>query len=495
MKQLSLQAGDVYALQERETGKWFAFQIIQLSEESAVYADLDYWSDQMPTENDLKQMTYFLPNQYYYNNEVCPCWAPYNCFPPRAKLIGNMGIRRFKQCNRYGNWPDGTLQKGNERWNKLPKDQTSAFKKALTQTRKTILIAGKKVSKCISGIGDDILKSLSDFSELDNLPALGRITTYEDYPQLIPLLERRYLVRELIWDNCTRRVVDLSLTHLTNLEISGESIESILLPSSIRSLTLRGKLSPALRVHSQNDGFFMVLRVELQNDFLPDVGLKRLTNLGLSNIRNFSLKIIPARFPGLIWLGLKGKPGYIRDIAEISKLHNIETLTMHDLFGFSADDFPRPKDLPELRNLWIESIPAEAGKAIKKVFKATTQDLSVLKLRSDNWLQENMNNPLRHWDGNEFVPKSKYTKSLALWKEARRRILGEANRAAMDFSMIKSIAIDYVEGFNKLDHRSQFIETVEREDIINAFEYILDEAKINQYRDEVLQIIDERRKW
>ena len=106
-----------------------------------------------------------------------------------------------------------------------------------------------------------------------------------------------------------------------------------------------------------------------------------------------------------------------------------------------------------------------------------------------------MNNPLRHWDGDEFVPKSKYTKSLALWKEARRRILGEANRAAMDFSMIKSIAIDYVEGFNKLDHRSQFIETVEREDIINAFEYILDEAKINQYRDEVLQIIDERRKW
>jgi hypothetical protein len=233
----------------------------------------------------------------------------------------------------------------------------------------------------------------------------------------------------------------------------------------------------------------------LQDDLLPDVGLKRLTNLVLSNIKNFSLKIVPSRFPGLIWLGLKGKPGYIHDVAEISKLHEIETLTMHDLFGFSADDFPRPKDLPELRNLWIESIPAEAGKAIKKVFKATTQDLSVLKLRSDDWLQENMNNPLRHWDGDEFVPKSKYTKSLALWKEARRRILGEANRAAMDFSMIKSIAIDYVEGFNKLDHRSQFIETVEREDIINAFEYILDEAKINQYRDEVLQIIDERRKW
>ena len=45
----SLQAGDVYALQEKETGKWFAFQIVQtgekLGEEYAVYVDLDYWSE------------------------------------------------------------------------------------------------------------------------------------------------------------------------------------------------------------------------------------------------------------------------------------------------------------------------------------------------------------------------------------------------------------------------------------------------------------------
>ena len=406
-----------------------------------------------------------------------------------------MVIRPFKQCNRYGNWSDGTLQKGNDRWNKLPKDQTSAFKKALTQKTKSILVARNKVIKCLSRIGDDILNSLSDFSELDKLPVLGGIVTSEDYPQLIPFLERRYLVYQLIWDNCKRKVVDLSLTHLTELEISGESIERIILPSSIRSLTLRGRLSPTLQVHSPNEGFHMVLRVELQNDFLPDVGLKRLTNLGLSNIRNFSLKIIPARFPGLIWLGLTGKPGHIHDVAEISKLHEIETLTMHDLFGFSANDFPRPKDLPDLRNLWIESISAEAGKAIKKVFKATTQDLSVLKLRSDDWLQENMNNPLRHWDGSEFVPKSMYTKSLALWKEARRRVLEEANNEGIDISIIKSIAVDYVEGFNKLDHRSNFIDTVEREDIINAFEYILNEANIHQDRDEVLQIIDEKRNW
>ena len=101
----------------------------------------------------------------------------------------------------------------------------------------------------------------------------------------------------------------------------------------------------------------------------------------------------------------------------------METLTIDDLFGFSADDFPLPKSFPQLRNLWIESIPAEAGKVIKKLYKGKIQDLLVLKLRSDEWLHENLNNPLRHWDGSEFVPKSKYIKSVALWKDARRRMI------------------------------------------------------------------------
>ena len=53
-----LQAGDVYALQEKETGKWFTFQIVEVGEENAVYVDLDYWSERMPEESDLDKMCY-----------------------------------------------------------------------------------------------------------------------------------------------------------------------------------------------------------------------------------------------------------------------------------------------------------------------------------------------------------------------------------------------------------------------------------------------------
>ena len=53
-----LQAGEVYALQEKETGKWFAFQIVEIGEENAVYVDLDYWRERMPEESDLDKMCY-----------------------------------------------------------------------------------------------------------------------------------------------------------------------------------------------------------------------------------------------------------------------------------------------------------------------------------------------------------------------------------------------------------------------------------------------------
>ena len=499
-KQL-LVVGDVYALQERETGKWFAFQIIQtgeqLGEDYAVFVDLDYWGEKIPEERDLKNMSYLRLNHHSWNNEICHCWAPVKFFPSHAVLIGNMTVKPIEECRRFGNWPDGIQQKWQDKWDKLPEDQVLAFKKALAKWNKgeTIIVAGKEMNKNLHGLFDDTLSAVNDFSELDKFPGLGRISTSKDYPQLIPFLERRFLLRELVWDHCQRRNLDLSRTHLEELEISGEGIETIYLPSSISKLTLKGKLSPNLRIHSPNDGYYMALWVEMQDGFIPDIGLSKLTELHLNRIQDYSLCNRPSQFPCLMKLWVTGKPGYIRDVAELAKLPELETLTFWDLFGFSADEFPHPESLPELRNLWLESVPAEAGRKIKKLYKGKIQDLQVLKLRSDEWLHENLNNPLRHWDGSEFVPKSKYKKSVALWKETRRRMIEEMSNAEIDLSAVKRIAIDYIEGFNKLDSRSPFIETEEREDIINAFEQILDEIGFHKGRKELMLLMEEKRNW
>lgn len=495
MKHKLLQLGDVYTLQEKETGKWFAFQIVKIGEENAVYVDLNYWSEQEPTQSDLKRMVPLRLNHHLWNNTIYYCWAPYELFPISAKLLGNIDISPFDECKRHGSWPVGSQQKWTERWDELPADQVRAFKTALAKRDETISIAGKELKRCIYGLFDDTLSLISDFSELDKLPGLGRIVTNKEYPQMIPFLERRCLIRELTWNDCRLKEVDLSRTHLEELEISGKDIEIIKLPARTKTIRLKGKLSPKLKIISPDDGFFTTLWVEMQDDFLPEVGLGRLTTLVLKQIQNFSLTTVTSRFPDLFSLGLSGKPGYIRDIDEITKLYDLETLSMNDLFGFSADEFPQPEGLPELKRFWLESIPSDVARAIKKRYKSRVHDMYVLKPRSDEWLCENMNNPLRHWDGNESITKSKYTKSLALWKETRRRVLETVALYDGYTPSINRIVIDYVEGFNKLNNRSQFIETEQREDIINAFIQIMDEAGICKERNSIMQLIDDNRNW
>ena len=89
--------GDVYTLQERETKKWFAFQIIQLkekqpnSEDCVAYVDLDYWSERKPTSDDLRNMHVLRLNHHFWNNDVHLCWASCRWFPLKAELVGNVG--------------------------------------------------------------------------------------------------------------------------------------------------------------------------------------------------------------------------------------------------------------------------------------------------------------------------------------------------------------------------------------------------------------------
>ena len=74
-------------------------------------------------------------------------------------------------------------------------------------------------------------------------------------------------------------------------------------------------------------------------------------------------------------------------------------------------------------------------------------------------------------------------------------MIEEASHAELDLSAVKRITIDYVDGFNKLDRRTSFIETEEREDIFNAFEQILHETGLSEFKGELMQLIEEKRNW
>ncbi len=48
---------------------------------------------------------------------------------------------------------------------------------------------------------------------------------------------------------------------------------------------------------------------------------------------------------------------------------------------------------------------------------------------------------------------------------------------------------------NLLEYLRQFFESEEREDIFNAFEQILNETGLSDFKEEIIQLIDEKRNW
>ena len=72
-----------------------------------------------------------------------------------------------------------------------------------------------------------------------------------------------------------------------------------------------------------------------------------------------------------------------------------------DLFGFTAEDVPKPEELQKLYMLWMDSLPEDAAKEVKKLYKKRKGEglnLWITKPRKAEWLAQNLDNPFRSWD-------------------------------------------------------------------------------------------------
>lgn len=156
---------------------------------------------------------------------------------------------------------------------------------------------------------------------------------------------------------------------------------------------------------------------------------------------------------------------------------------IEDIFGFTGEEFPKPEAFLHLDDIYLDSIPEEAGKYIKNIYKGKLENLDVKKLRNTEWLAENLDNPLRHWDGSEFVTKSNFKKSVLNYRDRRRAVLDAVSNFKINKDSdklqkcLEQISVKYVETFNKLDKRIGRIETEEREDICAALDIILKDAQ------------------
>lgn len=178
------------------------------------------------------------------------------------------------------------------------------------------------------------------------------------------------------------------------------------------------------------------------------------------------------QFPETESLNMSGSPGTVTHMQAVRKLSGLRNLYVKNLFGYGAGEAEALEDLQELRELDFDSIPREAGLYLKKQWKGKLDRLTVTHLREEGWLRDNLENPLRHWDGNEFIPQAAYQSARKCCKDTKKRLTETVDREE-----IEEIVRKYTRHFNKLNDRYEaFIETEEREDIFMAMQGLYEDC-------------------
>ncbi|MEV8328846.1 hypothetical protein [Kitasatospora sp. NPDC056731] len=214
---------------------------------------------------------------------------------------------------------------------------------------------------------------------------------------------------------------------------------------------------------------------------VPDEETRR---LNVRAVESLDCARLVERYPALTGLTLSG-PVTLSSASSLNELTSLKHLRLSDVFGMVEADCLLPGCVPELEELELVSVPAEYATAMRRLWRPEERQgvyLMVAKPRKPQWLAENLNNPLRNWDGREQISAAVYKKALAQYRATRRAVLAVlASGASGDSADVLTprlveLGEQFGEAFNELDARAGFIETVEREELYDALGAIITEA-------------------
>ena len=125
------------------------------------------------------------------------------------------------------------------------------------------------------------------------------------------------------------------------------------------------------------------------------------------------------------------------------------------------------------------------------------------RARKPGWLAENRDNPLRDWDGRWNISRARFAKATAQYRATRRAVMAEASAGDSELaaSRLAQIGRQYAEAFNRLGSRAPFIETQEREDLLDALDLIINDAEtatgkdLSSARHSLIDAADQARHW
>ena len=282
--------------------------------------------------------------------------------------------------------------------------------------------------------------------------------------------------------NHGQRTLDLRGTSIRKLMLDMTGLEELWLCEGTEQLLFQNKGPDACTIHAPEDGSGLTL--QFIGEYRPHTELPNLWGLHGIQLNDFDLKALGDAHPHLKELRLWGAPGNLQNFSAVGEFRELTNLSTFDLFGFGAADIPTPEQMPELRWFWMTSLPEDAAKAAKRLWKSRPgMDLQITKPRKAEWLAQNLDNPFRGWDGAEHIPAAAAKKAAGQYRKTRSQLMKLAAEPGEDAQAqaLEAVSV-YTQTFNKMG----FIETEERDEIYIAMRGILDALPDSVLRKEVL---------
>lgn len=485
--------GAVYGVYVEELKKYGAYQILEVERGSICYIVLDYLESEPPKEEILPDLQPFYSERFRFHHALNMQYISNDRIPGDYIFCGVCPPVTNKPCNIYAGdkWRYGIEYLDEMDWRQGDAKQKANYKKYINSGEWVNLSKGsfRKNERVLTNA---LYEAVEHHFSVELFPCVTDVSIEGPNLGLLDCIAGASLIRTFRWKSPQTEVLDFrNAQQLHTFELDGTGVKRIYLPDHVRFLKLTGKLHPELQVIGET----IRLNLSMEDAGLYDYGLSGVRNLSVFKIKELDLGEIPILFPELRSLILSGKPGIINNLEALGRLHFLRDLDIFDLFGFSAEDMKILERISELRSLDLYSIPKEAGMAVKKTWKGKLDYLEVKRLRSDDWLKENLENPFRSWDGSEFVPAAAYKKTMQQYKKTKKQLeqAGTKEEAV-------AAAKEYGLSFNRLNKQyDQFIETDEREDLFLVLEQLYEEFLKDKNLidlDEFLDILDEiRDEW
>ncbi|MDX8354379.1 hypothetical protein [Cognatiyoonia sp. IB215182] len=263
-------------------------------------------------------------------------------------------------------------------------------------------------------------------------------------------------------------VLDLTEKSLVRVGADVQGLKQLKLPSSIEQLVLYGP-------RDDNDGACAIahdgmghrLHLTLQNlDFqLPVIsGLAELSSLTI-NHGAVDLAFVASSFPALVSLAIRGGPTVLKNADALQRFPKLRRLLLVDCFGIGGDDLPTRSSSPLLDDIHLSSIPADVARQARKR-RSEFGRFHVAQARNADWLERNLENPFRSWDGRSGVTPKGSKKAKDAYARALRAIAKiKKNNAVPDHGESLQILTDFLMAFAKM---KSSLATLEREEVADV---------------------------